>query len=113
MTFSKGAALTDPSRPFNSSLDGNARRAIDIHEGDKVDEAALKDLIRAAVALNRARASRSPGERAASGKDLGAVVPGFYADIVAVEADPLADQSRYRSRGDRAERLIEHDECHA
>src|SRR5690242_4904623 len=52
MTFAKGAALKDPARLFNSSLDGNVRRAIDIHEGDKVDEAALKDLIRAAVALN-------------------------------------------------------------
>jgi len=52
MTFAKGAALKDPSRLFNSSLEGNVRRAIDIHEGDTVDEAALKDLIRAAVALN-------------------------------------------------------------
>ena len=52
MTFAKGAALKDPSGLFNSSLDGNVRRAIDIHEGDKVDEAALKDLVRAAVALN-------------------------------------------------------------
>ena len=52
MTFAKGAALKDPSGLFNSSLDGNVRRAIDIHEGDKVDEAALRDLIRAAVALN-------------------------------------------------------------
>jgi hypothetical protein len=52
MTFAKGVALTDPSGLFNSSLDGNVRRAIDIHEGGKVDEAALKDLIRAAVALN-------------------------------------------------------------
>jgi hypothetical protein len=52
MTFARGAALKDPSRLFNSSLEGNVRRAIDIHEGDKVDEAALKDLIRAAVALN-------------------------------------------------------------
>src|SRR6202049_1658643 len=52
MTFAKGAALKDPSGLFNSSLDGNVRRAIDIREGDKVDEAALKDLIRAAVALN-------------------------------------------------------------
>ena len=52
ITFAKGAALKDPSGLFNSSLDGNVRRAIDIHEGDKVDEAALKDLIRAAVALN-------------------------------------------------------------
>ena len=52
MTFAKGAALKDPSGLFNSSLDGNVRRAIDIHEGDKINEAALKDLIRAAVALN-------------------------------------------------------------
>ena len=52
MTFPKGAALKDPSGLFNSSLEGNTRRAIDFHEGDKVDEAALKDLIRAAVALN-------------------------------------------------------------
>jgi hypothetical protein len=52
MTFAKGAALQDPSGLFNSSLDGNVRRAIDIHEGDKLDEAALRDLIRAAVALN-------------------------------------------------------------
>ena len=52
MTFAKGAALKDPSGLFNSSLEGNVRRAIDIHEGEQVDEAALKDLIRAAVALN-------------------------------------------------------------
>ena len=52
MTFAKGAALKDPSRLFNSSLEGNVRRAIDIHEGERIDEAALKDLIRAAVALN-------------------------------------------------------------
>jgi len=52
LTFAKGAALMDPSGLFNSSLDGNVRRAIDIREGEKVDEAALKNLIRAAVALN-------------------------------------------------------------
>jgi hypothetical protein len=52
LTFAKGAALKDPSGLFNSSLEGNVRRAIDIHEGDKINEAALKDLIRAAVALN-------------------------------------------------------------
>jgi hypothetical protein len=52
MTFARGAALKDPTRLFNSSLDGNARRAIDIHEGERLDEAALKALIRAAVALN-------------------------------------------------------------
>lgn len=52
MTFARGAALKDPSRLFNSSLDGNVRRAIDIHEGEGINEAALKDLIRAAVALN-------------------------------------------------------------
>lgn len=53
MTFAKGASLKDPSRLFNSSLEGNARRAIDFHEGDRVNEAALKALIRDAVALNR------------------------------------------------------------
>ena len=52
LTFAKGAALEDPSGLFNSSLDGNVRRAIDIHEHDKLDEAALTDLLRAAVALN-------------------------------------------------------------
>jgi hypothetical protein len=53
MTFARGAELKDPSRLFNSSLEGHVRRAIDIHEGDTIDEAALKDLVRAAVALNR------------------------------------------------------------
>jgi hypothetical protein len=52
LTFSKGASLKDPTRLFNSSLDGNARRAIDIHEGEEVDASAFKELIRAAVALN-------------------------------------------------------------
>jgi hypothetical protein len=52
LTFAKGAALPDPAGLFNSSLEGNVRRAIDIHEGEKIDEAALKNLIRAAVALN-------------------------------------------------------------
>ena len=66
MTFAKGAALKDPSGLFNSSLDGNVRRAIDIHEGDKVDEAALKDLIRAAVALNLGESTPKP--RRASSK---------------------------------------------
>ena len=70
LTFHKGAALKDPSGLFNASLDGNVRRAIDIHEGEKVDEAALKDLIRAAVALNlegksTPKARRASGTRAA------------------------------------------------
>jgi hypothetical protein len=52
LTFAKGAAVKDPSRLFNSSLEGNIRRAIDIHEGEKINEAALKELIRAAVSLN-------------------------------------------------------------
>jgi hypothetical protein len=56
MTFSRGAALEDPSGLFNASLEGNTRRAIDFHEGEKIDEAALKALIRAAVALNASRA---------------------------------------------------------
>ena len=55
LTFAKGAALDDPSKLFNSSLDGNVRRAIDIHEDDKLDEAAFKKLVRAAVALNKSR----------------------------------------------------------
>ena len=59
MTFAKGAALKDPSGLFNSSLEGNTRRAIDVHEGDKIDEAALKALVRAAVALNKAKAGCS------------------------------------------------------
>jgi hypothetical protein len=66
LTFPKGAALKDPSGLFNSSLDGNARRAIDIHEGDKVDEAALKDLIRAAVALNLEGKNKPMPRRASS-----------------------------------------------
>ena len=56
MTFAQGAALPDPSRLFNSSLDGNVRRAIDFHEGEKINEAALKGLIRAAVSLNKSKA---------------------------------------------------------
>ena len=62
MTFAKGAALKDPSGLFNSSLEGNVRCAIDIHEGDKIDEAALKDLIRAAVALNLNHPNERAGE---------------------------------------------------
>jgi len=70
MTFAKGAALKDPSGLFNSSLDGNVRRAIDIHEGEKIDEAALKNLIRAAVALNLESKSK-PKPRRASRKRAG------------------------------------------
>ena len=66
MTFAKGAALKDPSRLFNSSLDGNVRRAIDIHEGDKVNEAALKELIRGAVVLNLMGKAKSKARRASS-----------------------------------------------
>jgi hypothetical protein len=69
MTFAKGAALKDPSGLFNSSLEGNVRRAIDIHEGDKIDEAALKDLIRAAVGLNlKGKPKVEPKPRRASRK---------------------------------------------
>jgi hypothetical protein len=69
MTFAKGAALKDPSGLFNSSLDGNVRRAIDIHEGDKIDRAALKDLIRAAVALNVEGKSDPKPRRMSSKRD--------------------------------------------
>jgi len=73
MTFAKGAALKDPSGLFTSSLDGNVRRAIDIHEGDTIDEAALKDLIRAAVKLNlegkgKPKSRRASGKRAAAAR---------------------------------------------
>jgi hypothetical protein len=76
MTFARGAALEDPSGLFNSSLDGNVRRAIDIHEGEKINEAALKDLIRAAVALNldlKAKSRPKPTSKArpASSKRAG------------------------------------------
>jgi hypothetical protein len=64
MTFAKGASLPDPSGLFNSSLDGNTRRAIDLHEGDKIDVRALKSLIRAAVALNTSSAGRTARKKA-------------------------------------------------
>lgn len=60
MTFARGASLADPSRLFNASLEGNMRRAIDLHEGEEVDEKALKTLIRAAVALNKSKPSKRP-----------------------------------------------------
>ena len=76
MTFAKGAALKDPSGLFNSSLDGNVRRAIDIHEGDKIDESALKDLIRAAVALNLNKQPRKAAAvSSAPGKEQSVSVP--------------------------------------
>ena len=65
LTFAKGASLKDPARLFNSSLDGNVRRAIDIHEGEKIDEPAFKALIRQAVALNGAARSK-PAKKARS-----------------------------------------------
>jgi hypothetical protein len=66
LTFAKGATLKDPSRLFNSSLEGNVRRAIDIHEGEKINEPALKDLIRAAVALNVLFKSKPKPSRAST-----------------------------------------------
>ncbi len=66
MTFAKGAALKDPARLFNSSLDGNVRRAIDVREGEQVDGAALKQLVRAAVALNREGNDKPKTHRAGS-----------------------------------------------
>ena len=70
LTFAKGAALQDPARLFNSSLDGNVRRAVDIHEGDKIDGAALKNLIRAAVALNLMVKRKAKPRRASSRRPL-------------------------------------------
>jgi hypothetical protein len=65
MTFAKGAALADPAGLFNSSLDGNVRRAIDIREGEKINEKALKALIRAAMDLNASKAKKKPAKRSA------------------------------------------------
>jgi hypothetical protein len=71
MTFAKGASLEDPSGLFNSSLEGNTRRAIDFREGDEIDEKALKALVRAAVALNTSSAGKRPGTSAwTSERDL-------------------------------------------
>jgi hypothetical protein len=60
LTFAKGAALNDPARLFNASLDGNTRRAIDIHEGEEVDAAAFMALVREAIALNGSKQSKAP-----------------------------------------------------
>src|SRR5215831_14914087 len=90
ITFARGAVLKDPSGLFNSSLDGNVRRAIDIHEGDKIDEAALKDLIGAAVSLNlKAGASRSPDERAASGPISSSQVPALREVVSIANLSPF------------------------
>ena len=72
MTFAKGASLEDPARLFNSSMDGNVRRAIDIHEGEKVNEPALKALIRAAVAQNLAGKSKPKASKPAARSKLAA-----------------------------------------
>jgi len=66
LTFAKGASLKDPAHLFNSSLDGNVRRAIDIHEGEKVDESAFKALVRGAVALNSSGKSKPPKKKTKS-----------------------------------------------
>ena len=66
LTFAKGAALEDPSRLFNASLNGNTRRAIDVREGDTIDAEAFKALVRAAVALNTSAAAQRPRTRAAT-----------------------------------------------
>ncbi|MBR0692119.1 DUF1801 domain-containing protein [Bradyrhizobium lablabi] len=68
MTFANGASLEDPSGLFNSSLEGNVRRAIDFHEGDKIDERALKNLMRAAVDYNQAKSKKAPARKQAKAK---------------------------------------------
>jgi hypothetical protein len=73
MTFAKGASLEDPSGLFNSSLEGNTRRAIDFFEGDKINERALKNLVRAAVDYNQLKKKKSPAKKAPAG--TGATVP--------------------------------------
>jgi hypothetical protein len=102
MTFAKGAALNDPSGLFNSSLDGDVRRAIGIHEGDEVDEAALKDFIRAAVALNlMVKRKPKPGERATSGPtsfiEVPAISPRMGEGLRHLPHTPSSSASRPRS----------------
>lgn len=75
MTFAKGASLKDPSRLFNSSLDGNVRRAIDIHEGEKLDKAALKALLKEAAALNASKAKKPAAKKATAAKKASAKKP--------------------------------------
>ena len=95
LTFAKGASLKDPAGLFNSSLEGNVRRAIDIHEGEKIDEAALKDLVRAAVALNLASKSK-PKAKKASSKRAGCSLPGGFKEcrngMMLVHNAPVAVQ---------------------
>ena len=91
LTFAKGASLNDPARLFNSSLDGNARRAIDIHEGEEVDESAFKALVRQAVALNSSGKSKpskkaSPkGFRPLNRSDIGVAAVSFRPECTQVE----------------------------
>ncbi len=76
LTFAKGASLPDPARLFNSSLEGNVRRAIDIHEGEKINEAALKELIRAAVALNlKSNKSRAQSSESCEPRSVDPLIP--------------------------------------
>jgi len=96
MTFAKGAALKDPSRLFNSSLDGNVRRAIDIREGEKVDEAALKALIQAAVALNLDGKSKPKATAKAEPKAKAKTEPKAKA-----KAEPKAKPKTRRTSGKR------------
>src|SRR5437868_6892553 len=100
MTFPKGAALKDPSGLFNSSLEGNARRALDIHEGDKVDEAALKDLIRAAVALNLKGKSKPNLRRASSRRATSFIAgPGHISPYRGRASAPASYADAVRRRG--------------
>jgi hypothetical protein len=124
MTFAKGAALQDPSGLFNSSLDGNVRRAIDIHEGDKIDEAALKDLIRAAVALNlnakpksKAKPKPKPKARQPSTKHQAGRLSNFPVGIQppkATTARPSFPEDIHAplqaSSGERSKRQTTHEE---
>ena len=99
MTFAKGAALKDPSGLFNSSLEGNVRRAIDIHEGDNVDEAALKDVIRAAVALNL---SKNPRKTAAASREPRKERRGSLADSGRVSASLARKGNKSKPKPRRA-----------
>lgn len=103
MTFAKGAALEDPSGLFNSSLEGNVRRAIDIHEGEKVDEAALKDLIRAAVALNLLKKPRKTAGGSSTPRSREEEVSSHHSGGASASFAPQ-DKSKLKSRSTSSKR---------
>ena len=109
LTFAKGASLKDPARLFNSSLDGNVRRAIDIHEGDEVDESAFKELIRQAVALNssgRSKASKKTKSSSGDAPMASSALTNHHRDARARRLRPHRHQHRHQIAHRRIRRQL-------